>query len=227
MTVPSEPTLPVGRGPRCGQHAWRRAIARTVGFLGLAGYNWWIVVAVNGRLLTSPNELFSDLEAVGRPDASLLSDVDLLSGAAILVATLLIGRPAPRERRRREWWLIVVFAVAAMLGGLFPYVCPEGLSAACRSAEWSLRLPWRHYVHVIAGIVEFGSVSFAALLAWRRTRHQPGVVPGIVRGVVTTLTIGYPLLALSYVVGRLGVFVEATFFVSFSLVVAVELCTPR
>ena len=219
---------PALRGrPDTRLRAWRTALGRGLGALGLAGYNWWIVVAVNGRLIQSPNELFSDLEAVGHPYAGLLSTLDVVSGAAILVALLLIGRPEAVGRRRREWWLLVVFACAAMLGGLFPYVCAEGLDAACRSAEWGFTLSWRHYLHVIAGIVEFAGATTAAVLAWRRTRGRSGTLPVVARVVATVLAVGYPILAVSYLAGRLGAFVEPVFFLSFSAVVAAELAAPR
>ena len=208
------------------RHPWRTAVGRSLGVVGLAGYNWWIVVAWNRRLLQSPDELFSDLEAVGRPYARLLSDVDVASGVAILAAILLVGLPGPAGRRR-EWWLLVAFACAGVLGGLFPYQCPEGLSAACRSAEWSFALSWRHYMHVIAGIVEFGSASTAALLAWRRARGRPGIRPLVHRGVVAVLAVGYPLLAVTYLTGRFGAFVEPVFFLAFSAVVAAELAEAR
>lgn len=206
-------------------HPWRTAVGRSLGVLGLAGYNWWVVVAWDRRLLRTPDELFSDLEAIGQPYARLLSDLDVVSGALILLAILLIGRPA--GRRRREWWLLVVFACAGILGGLFPYVCAEGLSATCRSAEWSFGLPWQHYMHVVAGLVEFATATAAALLAWRRTQEQPGIGPRIVRTVVAVLAVGYPLLAVTYLTGRLGAFVEPLFFVAFSALVAVELAEPR
>ena len=207
-------------------HPLRTAVGRSLGVVGLAGYNWWVVAAWNRRLLQTPDELFSDLEAIGQPYARLLSDLDVVSGALILLAILLIGRPAA-GRRRREWWLLVVFACAGMLGGLFPYVCAEGLSATCRSAEWSFGLPWQHYMHVVAGLVEFASATAAALVAWRRTREQTGTVPLVLRVVVAVLAVGYPLLAVTYLTGRLGAFVEPLFFVAFSALVAVELAEPR
>lgn len=198
-----------------------------LGAVGLAAYNWWVAVAGDRTLMQSPDELFSDLEAVGRPHAQLLSDLDVVSGTAILAALLLVGRPRDGGRRRREWWLLVVFACAAAVGGLFPYLCPEGLSASCRAAEWGLTLPWRHYVHVLAGIVEFAAVTATAVLTWRRTRDHAGVRPLVSRVVVRVLLVGYPLLGLTYLSGHLGAFVEPVFLVTFSAVVAVELSAPR
>ncbi len=225
-TTVDAPSYPAGRVRRSRTRVCCTAVGRGLGIAGLAGYNWWIVVAWNRRLLQSPDELFSDLEAVGRPYARLLSDVDVASGVAILAAILLVGLPGPAGRRR-EWWLLVAFACAGVLGGLFPYQCPEGLSAACRSAEWSFALSWRHYMHVIAGIVEFGSASTAALLAWRRARGRPGIRPLVHRGVVAVLAVGYPLLAVTYLTGRFGAFVEPVFFLAFSAVVAAELAEAR
>lgn len=141
---------------------------------------------------------------------------------AILLALLVLGPPHGGRSRRREWGLLVVFAVAAGAGGLFPYLCPEGISAACRSAEWGLRLSWRHYLHLVAGLVEFGSASGAAVLAWRRTRRQRGFAPLVARAAVVVLAAGYPALAVTYLSDRLGALVEPLFFLAFSAVVAGE-----
>ena len=225
--MPDELSSPVVRRPGTWPPAWRTALGRGLGVVGLAGYNWWILVAANGRLIETPNEMFSDLEAVGRPYAALLSRVDAVSGALLVVALLLVGRPIAPGRHRRGWWLLLGFAGAAMLGGLFPYLCPEGLEAACRSAEWGFALSWRHYLHVVSGIVEFACVTAAAVLARRRSRGQPGVGPLVARAVVTVLTIGYPLLAVTYLTGRLGAFVEPVFFLAFSAVVVAELAAER
>jgi len=193
--------------------------------LGVALYNWWAAVAVgvlgHGALSRNPNSLFSDLEATGQPDAGLLRSLDVAAGTLILVAFVLLGRP--HGRRAREWVLLVVFSVAVVVGGLFPYACTEGINASCRAAEWHFRLPWQHYVHVGAGIVEFGSVTAAAWLARSRTRGQPVAAAGVVGGVCVVLAVAYPVLGVSYLADRLGVFVEPLFFVSFSTMVVVEL----
>ena len=60
----------------------------------------------------------------------------------------------------------MLFAVAGAIGGHFAYACPEGLSGACRSAEWHLRLPLHHYLHVLSGIIEFAAISDAVYFAW-------------------------------------------------------------
>jgi hypothetical protein len=130
---------------------WRQPIAIGVGALGLALYNWWIPVALSGSLLTTPDELFSDLEASGRPDAALLQHLDLAAGLVLLVALMVRG-PGARGLRRHEWPWLLAFALSGAVGGQFSYACPEGLSASCRAAEWRLALPHHHYVHVAAGM---------------------------------------------------------------------------
>ena len=72
-----------------------------------------------------------------------------------------------RGSARAEWPWLVGFALAGTLGGQFANACSEALSATCRSEEWHLRLPAHHYVHVVAGVIEFAflhdHVSGAAL----------------------------------------------------------------
>jgi len=202
---------------------WRRPTAVTIGVVGVVLYNWWVPVAVSGRLLTTPDELFSDLEATGRPDASLLQHLDLAAGLVLIVALLVRGRRGPNGPRA-EWPWMLAFATAGAVGGQFSYACPEGLSAACRSAEWRLALPPHHYVHVMAGIVEFTCATIAVYLAWHRTRSVERPVTRVVRWTGRTMVAAYPLLALSYLTDRMGVFVEPIFFVAFSAMVLAELC---
>jgi hypothetical protein len=144
----------------------------------------------------------------------------------ILAALVLRGRRDPIGGRSGRW-LFVIFAMAAIVGGLFPYRCPESLSATCRAAGWHLRLDWRHYVHIAAGIVEFACAFMATLLAWRRTSQRPGAGYWVIRIVGLALWICYPLLAATYVTDRLGALVEPAFFLSSSAIVAVELFEPR
>ena len=123
---------------------------------------------------------------------------------------------------RREWWSLLVFAAAGAVGGFFPYSCPEGVNAVCRTADWEFQLPWRQYVHVAAGIVEFASATLAIVLARRRTAGLP-VLGDLTRWTASALLVAYPLLGVAYLSDRLGAFVEPVFFVCFSLMVAIEL----
>lgn len=218
---------PAEAPPRGWSHP--AAAARVIGLAGLACYNWWVAVALGwlggGALLTSPGSLFSDLEATGRPYANVLRSLDVVAGTLILLGLLLLGRRG-QARARRQWRLLVAFAVAVVIGGLFPYVCAEGVSVSCRAAEWHLQLPWRHYVHVAAGIVEFLTASGATLLACRRTAGQRALLAWTVRGIGAVLLVGYPLLGLTYLADRDGAYVEPLFFISFSAIVAVELLAP-
>ena len=210
---PSAPVAPV---------AWRRPAAIGLGVVGLALYNWWIPVAISGRLLTTPNELFSDLEATGRPDATLLQHLDLAAGI-VLVAALVLRGSQGRDGRRSEWPWLVAFAVSGAVGGQFSYACPEGLSASCRAAEWRLALPHHHYVHVLAGIAEFVFGTVAVYVAWQRTRPTESAVTRTVRWTGRVLVFAYPFLAIAYITDRFGAFMEPVFFTCFSVMVAVEL----
>ncbi len=117
--------------------ALRLFVAQFLGLVGIVLYNWWVWVIVATNLLISTDEFFSDLEATGRPDAALFQHFDLAAGIVMLVAFLLRGPWGPNGKRK-EWRWLLGFAVAGAVGGHFSYACPEGLSAACRSAEWHL-----------------------------------------------------------------------------------------
>jgi hypothetical protein len=202
--------------------AWRRPAAIAIGTAGVALYNWWVIVALHTHLMTTPDELFSDLEAAGRPDASLLQHLDLAAGLVLIAALLLRGRRGP-DGPRAEWPWLVAFAAAGAVGGHFAYVCPEGISASCRSAEWRLALPPHHYVHVLAGIVEFATATVAVYLAWQRTRPVERPTTRVIRWTGRALVGAYPLLGLAYLTDRMGAFVEPIFFVCFSVMAFVEL----
>lgn len=201
---------------------WRRPLAVAVGIAGVALYNWWVVVALHSHLTTTVDELFSDLEATGRPDAALLQHLDLAAGLVVITALLVRGAKGPLGRRA-EWPWLVAFAAAGAVGGRFAYACPEGLSAGCRSAEWHLALPAHHYVHVVAGIVEFATATVAAYLGWQRTSATSDSVTRAFLWVGRALVVAYPFLAFAYLTDRFGAFVEPVFFVCFSVLVLAEL----
>ena len=210
------------RSPLRGGLSARVTIARGLGVVGVLLYNWWIVVAIHGNLLTNSDEFFSDLEAVGRPHATTLQHLDLAAGIVMVLALVLRGARS-RGSARAEWPWLVGFALAGTLGGQFAYACSEALSATCRSEEWHLRLPAHHYVHVVAGVIEFATATFALYVAWRRTRNDDNAVARVLRGVGVALIVGYPLLALAYLSDAYGAFVEPIFFICFSTVAMVEL----
>jgi hypothetical protein len=191
----------------------------------VVAYNWWVVVPFVPGLMPSVNGFFSDLEATGRPHASLMSDADLAAGLLLAAALLLRGSTAGGAVRR-EWKWLMAFALAGAIGGRYPYACAEGLSATCRQLEWHLQLPVHHYVHVVSGIAEFATLTVAAVIAVRRTRHGGTPESRIYAGVVTTLVLGYPLLGAVYLTDRLGTLVEPIFFVAFSVMVLTELFEP-
>jgi Protein of unknown function (DUF998) len=203
----------------------RRVAAGAVGVVGVAAYNWWVVVPFIPRLLPSVNGFFSDLEATGRPHADLMADADMVAGV-LLVAALVVRGARVDGRPRPEWRWMVAFAAAGAIGGRFTYACSEGLSAACRAAEWHFRLPPHHYIHVVSGIAEFATLTVAAVLAAQRTRGERSVWSRAYLGVVVTLLAAYPLLAAVYLTDRYGALVEPVFFIAFSVMVLVELLEP-
>lgn len=210
---------------RVGRYSVRLFLAQFLGLVGIVLYNWWVWVVVATNLLTNTNAFFSDLEATGRPDASLFEHFDFAASIVMFVAFLVRGPWGP-QGKRQEWRWLLLFAVAGAIGGHFAYACPEGLSATCRSAEWHLRLPLHHYLHVISGMIEFAAMSTAVYLAWKRTREHTGWISRSVKGIAIAMLIGYPLLAIAYLTDRFGAFVEPIFFICFSVMVAIELLEP-
>jgi hypothetical protein len=211
---------------RRGDYSVRLFGAQLLGLVGIVLYNWWVWVVIATNLLVNTDEFFSDLEATGRPDATLFSHLDLAAGIVMFVAFLIRGPWGPKGKRQ-EWRWLLLFAIAGAVGGHFAYACPEGLSEACRSAEWHLRLPLHHYLHVISGIIEFAAMTTAVYFAWKRTREDSGWVSRWVKGIGVAMLIGYPVLGVAYLTDRIGAFVEPIFFVCFSAMVAIELLEPR
>jgi hypothetical protein len=206
------------------EHA-RRLGAGVIGVAGAVTYNWWMVVPFVPGLLPSVNGFFSDLEATGRPHADLMAEADVVAGVLLVLALLLRGSRVD-GRVRPEWKWMVAFAAAGAVGGRFTYACSEGLSASCRAAEWHLRLPVHHYVHVASGIVEFATVTVAAVLAARRTREDGTHWSRVYLGVVVVLLAAYPFLGAVYLSDRFGAFVEPVFFVTFSAMALAEILEP-
>jgi hypothetical protein len=188
---------------------------------GMLAYNWWLLVPLKPGLMTSPSELFSNLEVTGQPYATVMQHLDLLSGLLLLVAFAAAGsRSIPGGRP--EWLAMLVFAVGGSLGGLFPEVCADGINARCRSLEWRFQLPVSQYVHDCAGIVEFSAITVALLLAVWRTRGGQSRTARIYRALAVGALVAYPLLGLAYLVNRLGGVMEAVFFAGFTVMVLTQ-----
>jgi hypothetical protein len=216
------------RGGRLGSGgvaSVRVDVGRAAGLAGLAAYNWWVVVPFVPGLMSSPNGFFSDLEATGMRDASVMQRCDLVAGI-LLVAGFLIRGPMGRRGTRPEWKWMVAFAAAGGIGGKYSYACSEGLSASCRQLEWHLQLPLHHYIHVVSGMAEFAFLTTAVVVAVRRTRGETTREARTFRLLLKGLVVGYPLLGLVYLTDRLGAFVEPVFFIIFSAMVVVELFEP-
>ncbi len=200
----------------------RPAAAWAFGVAGLLAYNWWVLVPLKPSLMASPNELFSDLEVTGQPFATAMQHADLLSGSLMLAAFLAAGSAGVRGGRR-EWLAMMVFAAAGVLGGVFPEMCSDGVSAVCRSRELRLQLPTEQYVHIIAGILEFGGITVALLYARRRTRGDKTRNARVYRDLGRTALAAYPILGLAYLSNRLGSVMEGVFFVGFTVMVVTQL----
>ncbi|GAB2985670.1 hypothetical protein GCM10027076_24720 [Nocardioides montaniterrae] len=199
---------------------------QALGLLSIPAYNWWIG-AIAAGMVTSPDGMFSDLEAVGQPHATLFGRLDMVSGALVVLGLLLMGAPRTSERLR-EWKLMLGFGVTGVIGGMYPYACPEGRDDACRDAEWSLQLPLHHYVHMASGIVEFALITMTVALMWRRVRDAaPSPFRSFVGLLGAMLAIGYPAIACSYLLDRFDAPVEALFFMVFAGAVAATVLEPE
>jgi hypothetical protein len=227
-TLPGRPDRsagPDGRraaGPDTTISRSRQVLAWTLALAGLLAYNWWLLVPLKPGLMTSPNELFSNLEVSGQPYAAAMQHADLLSGVLLFGAFLAAGRrriPAGH----RDWLAMLAFAVGGAAGGLFPEVCADGISALCREQEVHFQLPAGQYVHIVAGIAEFSAITIALILAIRRTRPSHGRYATVYRRLGIGAIICYPLLGLAYLVNRMGGVMEAVFFVGFTVMVATQI----
>jgi hypothetical protein len=193
-----------------------------LGIAGLAAYNWWVVVPLKPGLMTSPDELFSNLEVTGQPYAAAMQHADLAAGV-LLFAAFLAARRGSSTAERREWLAMLAFTVAGALGGLFPEVCADGISAVCRRMEWRFQLPASQYVHVVAGIFEFATITIALAYAVTRTRRQHTRTARFYRGLAVGAAIAYPLLGAAYLFNRMGGVMEGVFFAGFTIMVVTEL----
>jgi Protein of unknown function (DUF998) len=216
-------TPPAGHGyapsePRPVLPRWRHALAWTLAIAGLLAYNWWLLVPLKPGLMTSPNELFSNLEVNGQPYATVMQHADLLSGILLLAAFLTAGRNTIATGRR-DWLAMLVFAIGGAGGGLFPEVCADGINAVCRRQELHFQLPASQYIHIAAGIVEFTGITVALFLAIRRTRASRARPARLYRRIGIGALVCYPLLGLAYLVNRMGGVMEAVFFIGFTVMV--------
>ncbi len=197
-------------------------MAWALALVGLLAYNWWVLVPLRPGLLGSPNELFSDLEVTGRPFATAMQHADLVSGLLMAAAFLVAGSTGVRAGRR-EWVAMMVFAAAGAFGGVFPEMCADGLNAVCRSRELRFQLPAEQYLHIIAGILEFGGITVALLYARRRTRGDKTRNARVYRDLARAALVVYPMLGLAYLLNRLGSVMEGVFFVGFTVMVVTQL----
>jgi Protein of unknown function (DUF998) len=206
---------------------FRRGLAWSLGVAGLLAYNWWILVPLKPGLMTSPDELFSNLEISGQPYAAAMQHADLLSGVLLVCAFLAVGRRSV-PGGLRDWLAMLAFAVAGAIGGVFPEVCADGISATCRRQEWHFQLASSQYVHMLAGIAEFAAITVALFLALRRTRGSRARgsrarTAGSYRWLWRGALVCYPLLGLAYLLNRMGGVMEAVFFVGFTVMVLTQI----
>jgi len=200
----------------------RRVLVWIAGVGGLLAYNWWVLVPLKPGLMTSPNELFSNLEITGQPYAAAMQHADVLAGVLLLTAFLAAGRRS-FAAGRRDWLAMMAFAAAGLAGGLFPEVCADGINAVCRSREWHFELPLSQYVHIVAGIFEFAAITIALFIAMRRTRGSQAHTARVYRRLWQGALVCYPLLGLAYLLNRMGGVMEAVFFVGFTFTVVTQI----
>lgn len=218
-------TAAAGTGPPAQRPTLARlrsALAWIFGIAGLIAYNWWLLVPFKAGLMRSPDELFSNLEVTGQPYATAMQRADLVSGVLLLAAFWVAGHAVTRQGRP-EWRAMLTFAAAGALGGLFPEVCADSVSAVCHRLEWSFQLPASQYIHMVAGIAEFAAITIALLSAVMRTRHDQTRIATVYRGVAKAAVAAYPLLGAAYLSNRRGGIMEAVFFIGFTVIAATQL----
>jgi len=218
----------IGVIPVAASYSWltrgnaRAAVAWICGVAGLLAYNWWVLVPLKPGLMSSPNELFSNLEVTGQPFATAMQHADLLAGL-LLVAAFLAAGSSSIVAGRREWLGMMIFCAAGGVGGLFPEVCADEINAACMRMELHFQLPVNQYLHVVAGIIEFGGITAALLFAARRTRGDRTRIARVYRDLAVGAYVGYPVLGLAYLLNKLGGAMEAVFFTGFTVMVLTQL----
>jgi hypothetical protein len=200
----------------------RTVLAWILGIAGLAAYNWWLLVLVKPGLMTSPDELFSNLEVSGQPYATAMQHADVVSGLLLLAAFWAAGHGASLAARR-EWLSMLGFAAAGVLGGLFPEVCADGINAVCHREEYHFELPASQYIHMAAGFLEFAAITAALAYAVRRTRRERTRPASAYRALAMAALVAYPLLGAAYLFDRLGGVMEAVFFAGFTVMVVTQL----
>lgn len=197
-------------------------MAWAAGAVGLALYNWWVLVPFRPGLLRSPDELFSDLEVRGQPFASAMQHADLFSGLLLMVAFLAVAGAGARARWG-EWAGMMVAAAAGAAGGAFPESCADGINAVCRQRETSFALPLHDYIHDIAGLCELAGVTVTLVLAYRRARGDRTGAARTYRSLGRVALVVYPLFGLSYLTDRLGAVIEPVLFIGLTIVVITQL----
>ena len=201
---------------------YREVSAWTLGIISLLFYNWWVLVPFKPGLMTSFNELFSDLEIDGRPYSVAMQHADLASGVLLLIVFLILGS-RKKIKNFKEWLYMVIFSIGGMVGGIFSESCSDTTSAVCRHKEIRFQLPAHHYLHIIAGIIEFGSITIALYLARQRTRNQNTQVAKVYNILTKGALFGYPLLILAYLTNYFGGFIEMFFFLAFTMIVVTQI----
>jgi uncharacterized protein DUF998 len=215
-----EPHRTRAAGERAGR--LRRALAWSLCTAGLLAYNWWVLVPLKPGLMTSPDELFSNLEITGQPYAAAMQHADVAAGLLLAAAFLTVGRRTV-PGGLRDWLALLAFAAAGTIGGLFPEVCADGISASCRRQEWHFQLAASQYVHMLAGIAEFAAITIALFIARRRTRGSEARAAVGYRWLWRGALICYPLLGLAYLLNRMGGVMEAVFFAGFTVMVVTQM----
>jgi hypothetical protein len=130
----------------------------------------WVVQFVLPTGVPWPRQLFSDLEADGRPWAWLFraafDGADLL---VIAVSAVLVVRCWRAQGPARWAWLALgVSGLAAVVDDGFAMTCVPGVSPACPLGTLPLHAPWIDQLHSVASCVAvLGMLASMAVLARR------------------------------------------------------------
>jgi hypothetical protein len=201
---------------------WKLAVA--IGAVAVALHNWWVVVYPAGWM-PSFNALISEASASDQPHGQLLTTLDVVVGALLVVALVLRWRDWSSGPGRAVWWWTLVWATAGGLSGVFPMACSSTDNRACGRAEWRFSLPVHHYLHLGFGVWEFLGASFAILVAWRTPAL--GWLSRLGARLSVAMLVFYPFMGLTFFTKHLAAVTEPIFFAIFSTIGMAVICYRR
>lgn len=135
-----------------------------------------------GAPLDMSRSFQSELAAIGQPHRLVFVAADLVAGAAVVAAGVLLLRSAPGRLVRTTLGATTVFGAATMLDALTPMACATSASRACARAEAAGELGRTHELHTVTSVVADGAALVLAVLLVALTFTQARTAPVPLRG---------------------------------------------